>query len=119
MSALDVSCEHTRGATLIRVTGEVDATNSAVLASAIEDARRPGVPVVLDLAGMTFLDSSGLKVLLSAHLFGEHDGGQVHLAAVQPIPVRVLRITGVLDRLNVHDTLERAWAAVSAIGHRP
>lgn len=104
---------------LIRVVGEVDATNSAGLASAIEDARRPGVPVVLDLAGMTFLDSSGLKVLLSAHLFGEHDGGQVHLVAVQPVPIRVLRITGVLDRLNVHDTLEGAWAAVSPNVHRP
>ncbi|MFI6295131.1 STAS domain-containing protein [Nonomuraea sp. NPDC050790] len=119
MSGLDVSCEHARGVTLIRVAGEVDATNSAGLATAIEQARRPGVPVVLDLAGMTFLDSSGLKVLLSAHLLGEGQGSPVHLAAVQPMPVRVLRITGVLDRLNVHDTLERAWVAVSSNGHRP
>ncbi len=47
------------------VSGEIDALTSGPLADALEDL--PDVadgPIELDLAGVTFIDSSGLRVLL-------------------------------------------------------
>ncbi|MFJ9625803.1 STAS domain-containing protein [Streptomyces sp. NPDC101181] len=50
------------GAARLAVTGEIDLSNSHLLAAALEDL--PG-PLLLDLTGVTYLDSAGLSVLFS------------------------------------------------------
>ncbi|WP_312882669.1 STAS domain-containing protein [Streptosporangium album] len=53
------------------MAGELDATNTAALACYVTtvhlDAARP---LVLDLTALTFIDSSGLRVLLEQALAG-------------------------------------------------
>lgn len=50
------------GVTVLKAVGEIDMSNTAVLASALEQA--PG-RVVLDVTGIEYLDSAGLSVLFS------------------------------------------------------
>ncbi|MFF4415746.1 STAS domain-containing protein [Streptosporangium sp. NPDC001559] len=102
-------------ATLLCVVGEVDATTSAQLETALVQARRRGKPVIVDLSGVGFLDSGGLTVLLAAHMAAEREGSSLHLAELQPIPLRLLTITGVLSFLHVHTGLQHAVATVSAM----
>ncbi|HEY1329844.1 MAG TPA: STAS domain-containing protein [Actinomycetota bacterium] len=47
-----------------RLEGEADMSTEDLLLSTLEEARRNGHPIVLDLSGLTFLDSSGLRVFL-------------------------------------------------------
>ncbi|MET9617517.1 STAS domain-containing protein [Kitasatospora indigofera] len=59
-------------------------------------AVRPVLPVlVVDLAGVTFFDSSGLNTLVQARLDAERQDTAVHLARPSDIVMRVLEITGV------------------------
>ncbi|WP_271217666.1 STAS domain-containing protein [Streptosporangium carneum] len=102
-------------ATLLCVVGEVDATNSAQLEAALGQARRRGKPVIADLSGMTFLDSSGLAALLAVHIAAEREGSSLHLAELQPVPLRLLTITGLLSFLHVHTSLKHAIAAISTM----
>ena len=53
--------------------------------------------MVLDLSDVTFLDSSGLAVILSAHL----DGADIRLRGVTPIVRRTLEVAGVADILQL------------------
>jgi anti-anti-sigma factor len=46
------------------VTGELDGSTTGLFDSAVAPARREGEPVVLDLAGVTFVDSSGVRSLI-------------------------------------------------------
>jgi anti-anti-sigma factor len=53
--------------TLVRASGEVDLSNADELAAPLLSADAwEGRPIVLDLAEVPFMDSSGLRVLLSA-----------------------------------------------------
>jgi anti-sigma B factor antagonist len=53
------------GATVIHVSGEVDMDTHRALEEAIVGVvRRRGGPVVVDLADVSFLDSSGVRALL-------------------------------------------------------
>jgi anti-anti-sigma factor len=53
--------------TLVRASGEVDLSNAEELAGPLLSADAwEGRPIVLDLAEVPFMDSSGLRVLLSA-----------------------------------------------------
>ena len=83
----------TRGGTvLLQCEGEVDAASAGALAAAI-DAVDPSGKVDVDLAGVSFLDSSGVRVLALA---SQHR--PLRVVAASPAVARVLTLTG-LDRL--------------------
>ncbi|MFC9331866.1 STAS domain-containing protein [Kitasatospora sp. NPDC057015] len=58
-------------------------------------AARPAPPrLVVDLAGVTFCDSTGLSTLLQSRIYAERQRTAVHLARPTHIVARVLEITG-------------------------
>jgi anti-anti-sigma factor len=63
-STLTVEPEHVAGALLLHVSGEVDIANAEDLARAVE--RTSAAVVVLDLAGVGYLDSSGIRAIEGA-----------------------------------------------------
>ncbi|MFI9591760.1 STAS domain-containing protein [Nonomuraea sp. NPDC052265] len=105
------------GVTVIVVSGELDATNRGQFENFLRESREPG-HVVFDLARVPFVDSSGLHVLLAFATDRLRRSGAVRLAAVQPLPARLLDITGVLAHVPVHDTVEEAVAAARAAAER-
>lgn len=84
-------------ARVIHLSGELDLSTSKALEEALS-AELPGDgDLVLDLAGLTFLDSTGLKLILETA--ARIDGlGRLVLQDVRPEVLRVLRIAGV-DRV--------------------
>jgi anti-anti-sigma factor len=64
--------------------------------------------VVLDLAAVTFLDSTTINVVLRAHGVL---GPRLRLAALSPFVERVLGITGISDLLPVFPTVGEALEA--------
>ncbi|GIH22850.1 anti-sigma factor antagonist [Acrocarpospora phusangensis] len=102
----------TDSATVISAAGELDATNTAELtlyiAAEHPDAARP---LVLDLATLTFIDSSGLRILMDAHQRSRRHGSSLHLAAPHERVIRLLELTGLDQLLSTHPTLEQALAA--------
>ncbi|MEV4362763.1 STAS domain-containing protein [Nonomuraea sp. NPDC049625] len=115
MSPLSLSCRDLPGGVLITVTGELDATNAHELESYAESQRRPGSGMVLDLGGLTFLDSRGLHVLLRLHAAVGEQGGLLRVAAAQGRPARILQITGVWSLLTIYADAQQA--AVAMCGH--
>lgn len=62
--SLDTELELQHDAAVLMVRGEVDMATAPVFSSALERTVSLGVSVVVDMAGVTFMDSSGLKVLI-------------------------------------------------------
>ncbi|MFI6291432.1 STAS domain-containing protein [Nonomuraea sp. NPDC050790] len=98
--------------TLITVTGELDASNVEQLADYVAERHaEPELPLVLDLSGVAFIDSTGLSLLLHLRAGAGEHGGTLHLAGVQPRPARILEVTGAYRQFNIHPTLETALQA--------
>ena len=57
--------------------------------------------LVLDLRGLKFLDSTGLRTILSAHVRAGRDGRAFRVIAGNEAIRRILRLTGMAERLNV------------------
>ncbi|MFI7701064.1 STAS domain-containing protein [Nonomuraea sp. NPDC049480] len=109
---LTLTHQHLPGMSVIAVAGEVDRTNSAQLADYIGRIRRPGDHVVFDLAELSFLDSSGLHVMLACARECGADGAGLHLAAARGAPARLFTITGVERQLPMYTTAEQAITAI-------
>ena len=82
----------------LAASGEIDAHTAPALASAIDAA---GPDVELDLAGVEFVDSSGLRVLIDAHQRLAEAGGALRITALSDPVRRLLEISGVSGYLGV------------------
>lgn len=81
----------------IRVSGEIDAHSVSVVDAALGDAD-PTSEVALDLSGVTFIDSSGLRSLVAAHKRAAEAGGGLVLVDPSEPVLRLLSLTG-LDQV--------------------
>jgi anti-anti-sigma factor len=82
---------------VVRVSGEIDAGTVAALDQALEAATADGARhVVLDLSGVGFLDSSGLRSLVQlSHRLAPH-GGVVTCTELSDPARRTLEVSGLL-----------------------
>ena len=83
----------------IAVSGRVDTVTDPELEAGLKfgDAR----VVVLDIADVPYMSSSGLRLLLAAHKTMLARGGELQIANVQPSVREVLDITGFSGILNL------------------
>ncbi|MBB5782436.1 STAS domain-containing protein [Nonomuraea jabiensis] len=112
MSPLSLSRRDLPGGVLITVTGELDATNAHELESYAESHRGAGPGMILDLGGLTFLDSRGLHLLLRLHAAAGERGGLLRVAGVQGRPARILQVTGVWSVVTIYPDAQQAAVAM-------
>ncbi|MGN9789358.1 STAS domain-containing protein [Nonomuraea sp. ZG12] len=97
------------GVTVISMAGDLEAANADRLDTFISRSRRqPSDHVVLDLSEVPLLGHSGLRVLLNVRAPTRRHGGDLHLAALQESPTRLLTNTGARPILTVHRNVEQA-----------
>ena len=72
-----------------------------------------GGAVIADLGQITFLDSSGLGVLVQAHRTATERENRLLVVASPPVR-KLLRLTGLDTVLETYDQLSAAEAALSA-----
>ncbi|MFB6633616.1 STAS domain-containing protein [Streptomyces sp. NPDC056362] len=94
MSNINLTTRNDSQCTVIAVAGELDLTSCPVLEDAACQAMAGGMPLRLDMAGVTFMDSSGLNLLLMLRRRLMEGGGRLELTGVGEAPMRVLTLTG-------------------------
>lgn len=78
------------------VHGEIDITSAPALDEALSGMH--GDSVVVDLSQVTFIDSTGLRVLVMARTRLEADGSRLVLRAADDSPVvRTMRLAGLIS----------------------
>jgi anti-sigma B factor antagonist len=80
---------------VVGVNGEIDiATDRKLREELLGALRRHGVWLDLDLDGVTFMDCSGINVLLAARRHARLEGGWVRVARASRRARKVLTLTG-------------------------
>jgi anti-sigma B factor antagonist len=85
------------------LSGEVDALIADQLREAVVEvlSRQRPRHIEIDLDGVTFLDSAGIRALLGCHADAEQADCRLTVTAPRPGAYRVLEITGLLEYLGV------------------
>ncbi|MEZ5217886.1 MAG: STAS domain-containing protein [Ilumatobacteraceae bacterium] len=86
---------------IVSAVGEIDAHTAGQLSSAL--AGRAAEDVVVDLSGVTFLDSSGLRVLLAERQDHADAGTSLFLRAPSGPVRRVLELSGLAAVFEPYD----------------
>jgi anti-sigma B factor antagonist len=108
--ALDVETRQAdNGITVVAATGRLDVAGAPALKDAITEAVKNGLPrIVIDMQGVSFVDSTGLGSVISALKQIRGSQGELRLAAPNQQARVVLELT-TLDRVfPYYATLEEA-----------
>ena len=94
-------------ATVIEACGEIDLSSSTRLREQVLACFEQGT-TVLDLAGVAFCDSAGLRVLMEAERVARACGAVFRLAAVSQPVARVIELAGAAGLFAVFPDAEAA-----------
>jgi anti-sigma B factor antagonist len=98
---------------VVRAGGEIDARTVHRFDEAVTEAAKLASHVVLDLAQVTFVDSSGLGGLIAARTSARKAGGSVSLVSPPPVVRRLLGSTRLHDVFDIYDSLAEAISAAT------
>ncbi len=102
---LEIAVSHADGARLLRLNGEFDLAGVDLFEREVDRAPRPTEnTLVVDLRGLTFIDSSGLRAVLMADRRVRAEGRRCVIVKGSERVVRVLDLTGVSERLELVDS---------------
>jgi anti-sigma B factor antagonist len=94
---------------VLTVSGDLTSDQVDALRRACQERWQAGVRhLVLDLEYMTFVDSAGLEALLWIVDEGGERGGQFRLVRPDETIRKILEITRLEKRFDVHETIESA-----------
>lgn len=97
------------GVPVLAVGGEIDVYSAPELREKLlELSHGSHTTAVVDLTEVSFVDSTGLGVLVSGLKRFREAGGDLPLVVTQPQILKVLEITGLSTVFAVHSTLDGA-----------
>ena len=99
---LTTRCEAGDGFVTLTVAGEIDLhTAPALREAALEAVRHNGTTLRLDLGDVTFMDSTGIEVLLATRRRAELEGGSMTLVRPTAAVRRILEVTGLSQLFTI------------------
>lgn len=105
MKPFNVSTERTDNTARVRMIGELDIGTAEQAESEIRQAESAdsSTTVVLDLGGLTFMDSTGLRLLVSADARAREAGRRLAIVRGPDAVQRVIELTGLAAKLDLVD----------------
>ena len=100
---------------ILTVTGQLDFALCTKLGPALDAAlRSPARAIVIDLEGVTLVDSSGIALMINAFRSLDRAGRGLAIACPRGPQRRAFELTALDRQLPMHFTREAALAAVGA-----
>jgi anti-anti-sigma factor len=80
----------------------------------IDSGAREGRGIVLDLSGLEYISSAGLRCFMLAAREARNQGGKVVLAALRPVVAEIFQISRFNMLFEIHASVREALASISA-----
>ena len=97
---------------VVALEGDVDLSSSPDARKVLLGCVRKGRPVIVDMAGVSYIDSSGVASLVEALQGARKAGSEFALAAVSEAALRVLRLARLDTVFTIHESREAALGEI-------
>lgn len=98
--------------TVVALAGEIDASSAPAAQQQILPAAGEGARMLLDMSGVTFMSSAGLRMLLSTYRQVSSNHGRVVLVGLSEELSDTMAVTGFLNFFATADTVEAGVRAL-------
>jgi anti-anti-sigma factor len=105
MSDLSIATDVQGAASVVTVRGRVDSDTAPQLDKALMQIAADGKnKIVLDLKGVDYISSAGLRAIVKAGQEAQKTGGELRLSSVSSAVETVLRTVGMLQMFKLYNT---------------
>ena len=115
----DVSVEHTGSTAIVRLAGELDLATAPELSDVLRGLEPGCKRIILDLTGLEFIDSTGLRLAVTEHDRASLDGFEFVIAGAGGAVLKVLRLTGLDVTLPLAPDVASVLGGASSNGGAP
>ena len=111
MSQLSVQSESRGGVAVVTVTGRIDSESAPAFDDELTKIVGGNSKLVLDLKGVDYMSSAGIRAIVKASQAVEKNGGAVRLASVPELVNSVMYTVGLNQKLGSYASVEEAIAS--------
>lgn len=103
---LNINTQLKQGVLIVRVEGEIDMHTASIFRQNVDSAldKSGSKNILLNLKGVTFIDSSGLGVILGRYKRISLQHGVMMATYIQPQVMRIFELSGLQKILRVFNT---------------
>lgn len=109
---MDIKIKNVQAVTVAELAGDLDANTASEVQKKVIPLATPSSKILLDLHGVEYMSSAGLRMLLSLYRRVSASNGQVVLVGLAPEIHKTMSITGFLDFFITCETLESGLAVL-------
>jgi anti-anti-sigma factor len=112
---MDISSKEVSDVVSIGFSGRLDANSAPEAEKAIESFLSSGKKkLVLDLGGLEYISSAGLRVLLIANKGVKQKSGKMALSGLKGNVKEVVEVSGLSPLFTIHETAKDALASLAS-----
>jgi len=107
---MKINCSLRNNNLVIRLDGDIDHHNAQIIRDAVnrELHRRDAKNLVFDFAGVDFMDSSGIGLIIGRYKEVNAAGGKLFAININPKLNRIFDISGLKKIIQCYESLEQA-----------
>ena len=110
---MEIEFETVDGITVVTLFGELDSRTAPIVQERLMDLPGPEARVLLEMSGVNYISSAGLRALLMLYRRMATSEGQVALSGLNESIKDVMAVTGFLEFFAAYDSLEEGLAALN------
>jgi anti-anti-sigma factor len=111
MSALNVQCDTGGAIAVVTPTGRIDSSTAPGFDVELKKVLEKKNQMVIDLKGVEYISSAGLRAVIKAYQTAKKTGGEVKLASVPEVVYSVLYTVGLDQKISTFATVTEAVAS--------
>ena len=111
---MEISSKKVEDVTVVEIIGELTAQTTGVAQEKVLQMAATSAKMILDMSRVAFMSSAGLRLLLVLYRTIAGRGSKILLVGLSEDLQNTMSLTGFLDLIHHHDTLEAGLAELAS-----
>lgn len=112
---MNVETQEAGDVVVVRLVGELDGRTAPRVEDSLVAVIQPGCKVLLEMSGVSYMSSAGLRILLLLYRQITGQNGRVVLVGLQELLRDTMSITGFLDFFEDYESIAEGIAALNQV----
>jgi anti-sigma B factor antagonist len=110
---MEINIQESDGMALVALVGQIDGNTAADIQTSVLETAQGHPQLLLDMSGVSYMSSAGLRLLLQLHRTISENGGRLLLVGLSEELQETMSATGFLDFFEIYPSVDDALAALS------
>ncbi|MBM4426393.1 MAG: STAS domain-containing protein [Chloroflexi bacterium] len=111
MEKISIQTEARGTATVVTVSGRIDSETASKLDAELTSAVGGSANLVLEMQGVDYMSSAGIRAIVKAAQAAEKKGGPVKMASAPELVTSIFYTVGIVDKIKSYATVDEAIAS--------